>query len=119
MSKVQQTDAQKKEARKQQAMRMTVTKVKPVVVKHVLNNQVMDIYDVKVSAIKTLTAVFRRTCPRSISAYLSGIERPCLKYSLAHTLEPPRLTSTVISSLAVIITTTRDPRRKIKIYSKS
>lgn len=29
-------------------MRMTVTKVKPVVVKHVLNNQVMSIYELKV-----------------------------------------------------------------------
>lgn len=31
-------------------MRMTVTKVKPVVVKHVLNNQVMSIYELKVSS---------------------------------------------------------------------
>jgi hypothetical protein len=30
-------------------MRMSVTKVKPVVVKHVLNDQVMSIYDIKVS----------------------------------------------------------------------
>ena len=30
-------------------MRMTVTKVKPVVVKHILNNQVMSIYDIKVT----------------------------------------------------------------------
>jgi hypothetical protein len=68
MSKVQQTDAQKKEARKQQAMRMTVTKVKPVVVKHVLNNQVMDIYDVKVSCPKNrrLITVLRPTCPKNI-----------------------------------------------------
>ena len=44
----QQTDAQKREARKQQAMRMTVTKVKPVVVKHILNNQVQSIYEIKV-----------------------------------------------------------------------
>ena len=29
-------------------MRMTVTKVRPVVVKHILNNQVMSIYDPKV-----------------------------------------------------------------------
>lgn len=28
-------------------MRMSVTKVKPVVVKHVLNDQVMSIYDIK------------------------------------------------------------------------
>jgi hypothetical protein len=39
-------------------MRMTVTKVKPVVVKHVLNNQVMDIYDIKVSTHITLTLTF-------------------------------------------------------------
>lgn len=31
-------------------MRMTVTKVKPVVVKHILNNQVMSIYDAKVTS---------------------------------------------------------------------
>jgi hypothetical protein len=30
-------------------MRMSVTKVKPVVVKHILNDQVMSIYDIKVS----------------------------------------------------------------------
>jgi len=29
-------------------MRMTATKVKPVVVKHVLDNQVMSIYEIKV-----------------------------------------------------------------------
>jgi hypothetical protein len=30
-------------------MRMSVTKVKPVVVKHILNDQIMSIYDIKVS----------------------------------------------------------------------
>jgi len=49
-------------------MRMTVTKVKPVVVKHVLNNQVMDIYDVKVSCPQNrrLITVLRLTCPKNI-----------------------------------------------------
>lgn len=40
---------QKRADRKQQAMKMSVTKVKPVVVKHILNDQVMSIYDIKVS----------------------------------------------------------------------
>ena len=40
---------QKRAERKAQAMRMSVTKVKPVVVKHILNDQVMSIYDIKVS----------------------------------------------------------------------
>ena len=42
-------EQKKKAERKAQAMRQSVTKVKPVVVKHVLNNQVMSIYDIKVS----------------------------------------------------------------------
>lgn len=41
-------DDKKRAERKAQAMRMSVTKVKPVVVKHILNDQVMSIYDIKV-----------------------------------------------------------------------
>lgn len=37
-------------------MRMTSTKVKPTVVKHVLNNQVMSIYDLKVRLLTYVSA---------------------------------------------------------------
>ena len=50
-------DQQKRADRKAQAMRMSVTKVKPVVVKHMLNDQVMSIYDIKVSFKLQLTLV--------------------------------------------------------------
>jgi hypothetical protein len=68
-----QTDAQKKEARKQQAMRMTVTKVKPVVVKHVLNNQVMSIYDLKTHMEKDyMQSLERDTRQPSLPQHLTG-----------------------------------------------
>lgn len=118
MSKVQQTDAQKKEARKQQAMRMTVTKVKPVVVKHILNNQVMDIYDIKVTP-ETLN-IFRLICLKSICPRLSGTERLYPKCSQALPTELPHLTSRVQGNSQVECTiTTRSHKRKTKICSKS
>ena len=49
MSQQAQLDQQKAADRKAQAMRMTVTKVKPTVVKHILPDEVMSIYDIKVS----------------------------------------------------------------------
>ena len=49
MSQQAQLDKQKAAERKAQAMRMTVTKVKPTVVKHILPDEVMSIYDIKVS----------------------------------------------------------------------
>ena len=49
MSHQAQLDKQKAADRKAQAMRMTVTKVKPTVVKHILPDEVMSIYDIKVS----------------------------------------------------------------------
>ena len=45
---VRMNDAQKKAARKANAMKMNVTKVKPVVVKHILDDQIISIYDIKV-----------------------------------------------------------------------
>ena len=49
MSKLAQQEKQKAADRKQQAMRMNYTKVKPTVVKHVLDNQVMNIQQPPVS----------------------------------------------------------------------
>ena len=54
MSQQAQLDKQKAAERKAQAMRMTVTKVKPTVVKHVLPDEVMSIYDIKVSLLPLL-----------------------------------------------------------------
>ena len=51
MSNSHRTMDAKKAARKANAMKMNVTKVKPVVVKHVLDEQVMSIYDIKVSTL--------------------------------------------------------------------
>ena len=67
------TDALKKEARKQQAMRRTGPKVKPVVVKHVLNNQVMSIYDIKV--IITQSEAFQITIVLCVDPYGEGLCR--------------------------------------------
>ena len=49
MSKLAQQDKKKAAERRNQAMRMNYTKVKPTVVKHVLQNEVMNIHDPQVS----------------------------------------------------------------------
>jgi len=49
MSKLAAQDEQKAAERKANAMKMNYTKVKPTVVKHVLQEEVMSIYDIKVS----------------------------------------------------------------------
>lgn len=62
-------EQQKKAERKAQAMRQSVTKVKPVVVKHVLNNQAMSIYDIKVSCrnSNSYRTIWRRSTKRPSS----------------------------------------------------
>ena len=55
-------------------MRMSVTKVKPVVVKHVLNDQVMSIYDIKVSHLSIADSI-RPTWSNSTLPILSGTNR--------------------------------------------
>ena len=48
MSKLAQQEKNKAAERRNQAMRMNYTKVKPTVVKHVLQNEVMNIHDPQV-----------------------------------------------------------------------
>jgi len=70
MSNSHRTMDAKKAARKANAMKMNVTKVKPVVVKHVLDEQVMSIYDIKVSTLNqgsTLKFTFAgEVCKRAV-----------------------------------------------------
>ena len=53
-------DKQRAEDRRAKVLKMNFTKVKPTVVKHVLPNEVMSIYDPKVSKLSTLTPFWIR-----------------------------------------------------------
>jgi len=74
---------------------MTATKVKPTVVKHVLNNQTLSIYDIKVRA-KSFT-LFRRTWKNSILRIKSKWALLCRLSTLARSATNLQATAQPIS----------------------